>query len=101
MGFFDFLFLNKTQKIQDYNNRGAIILDVRSKKEYESGAIAGSKHIPLSDLNSKIEDLKKMDKPFITCCASGVRSASAARILNSNGMDAINGGGWFSLNKKL
>jgi hypothetical protein len=30
-----------------------------------------------------------------------MRSASAAGILNSNGVEAMNGGGWFSLSKKL
>lgn len=101
MGFFDFLFSNNTQKIQDFKNRGAIILDVRSKKEYESGAIPGSMHIPLPELSSKINELKQLNKPFITCCASGVRSGSAAGTLKNNGMEALNGGGWASLSKKL
>ncbi|HET8803483.1 MAG TPA: rhodanese-like domain-containing protein [Aequorivita sp.] len=101
MGFFDFLFGNKTKKIQDFNNRGAIILDVRSKAEYDSGAIPGSKNIPLQNISSKINEIKKWDKPVITCCASGMRSASAAGILKNNGVEAMNGGGWFSLSQKL
>lgn len=101
MGLFDFLFGNKTRKIQDFKSRGAIILDVRSKGEYESGAIPGSKNIPLHTISSKMEEIKKWDKPVITCCASGMRSASAAGILKSHGIEAINGGGWFSLSRKL
>lgn len=101
MGLFDSLFGNKTKRIQDFKNRGAIILDVRSKSEYESGAIPGSKHIPLQQVSSKISEIKKWDTPVITCCASGVRSASAATILKSHGVEAMNGGGWFSLSKKL
>lgn len=101
MGLLDFLFGNKTKKIEDFKSRGAIILDVRSKGEYEGGAIPGSKNIPLPSIASKMNDIKKWNKPVITCCASGMRSASAAGILKSNGVEAMNGGGWFSLSQKL
>ncbi|MDN3724418.1 rhodanese-like domain-containing protein [Aequorivita sp. SDUM287046] len=101
MGFFDFLFGNKTRKIEDFRNRGAVIVDVRSKGEYESGAIPGSKNIPLQNISSKMGEIKSWDKPVITCCASGMRSASAAGILRTNGVEAMNGGGWFSLSQKL
>lgn len=101
MGLFDFLFGNKNKKIQDFKNRGAIILDVRSKGEYDSGAIPGSKNIPLQSINSKISTIKKWNKPVICCCASGMRSSGAARILRQQGVEAMNGGGWFGLSKKL
>ena len=101
MGLLDFLFGNKTNKIQDFKSRGAIILDVRSKGEYDGGAIPGSKNIPLQSINSKISTIKKWNKPVICCCASGMRSGSAAGILRSQGVEAMNGGGWHSLSGKL
>lgn len=101
MGLLDFLFGSKNKKIQDFKSRGAIILDVRTKSEYENGAIPGSKNIPLQSINSKISTIKKWNKPIICCCASGMRSGSAAGILRSQGVEAMNGGGWFSLSKKL
>lgn len=101
MGLFDFLFGNKTHKLKDFNSRGAIIIDVRTKGEYDSGAIPGSKNIPLQVIATKINEIKKLNKPVITCCASGMRSGSAATILRSNGIEAMNGGGWFSLSQKL
>ncbi len=101
MGLFSFLFGNKTAKIQEFQSRNAIILDVRSKGEYQGGAIPGSKNIPLQQLSVRMNEIKKWNKPVITCCASGVRSGSAASILRSNGVEAMNGGGWFSLSKKL
>ena len=101
MGLFSFLFGNKNNKIADFQSRNAVILDVRTKAEYDSGAIPRSKHIPLQQLSSKIAQVKKWDKPVITCCASGVRSGSAAAMLRSNGIEAMNGGGWFSLSKKI
>lgn len=101
MGLLDFLKGNKTDKIKDFQSRKAIIIDVRTKAEFSQGAIPGSRNIPLQMLNGKIEDIKKMNKPVIACCASGMRSASAASVLNKHGIEAVNGGGWSSLQKKL
>jgi phage shock protein E len=76
---------------------GAIIVDVRTKGEYESGHIKGSLNIPLNLLESNIPKLNK-DKPIITCCASGMRSASAKSVLKSNGFTEVyNGGSWSNL----
>lgn len=101
MGLFNMLFGNKKDMINDFQKRGAIIIDVRTKAEYSQGAISGSKNIPLQNINSKIQEIKKLNKPVITCCASGMRSGSAAAILKSNGIESMNGGGWSSLNNKL
>ncbi|GAA4932423.1 hypothetical protein GCM10023314_00910 [Algibacter agarivorans] len=101
MGLLDLLFGNKNNMIKDFQTRGAIIIDVRTTKEYSQGAIKGSKNIPLQNISTKIQEIKKLNKPVITCCASGMRSGSAASILKNNGIDAVNGGGWASLNSKL
>lgn len=101
MGILGFLLGNTSKKLEEFKNRGAVILDVRSKAEYTSGAIPGSKNIPLPLVTSKIAEIQKWNKPVITCCASGVRSGSAATILNANGIEVMNGGGWYSLSKKL
>lgn len=80
---------------------GATILDVRTKGEYASGNIPGSVNIPVDVLNSKLKSLKK-EKPVITCCASGMRSAAAKRILKANGFAEVhNGGAWVNLLHKL
>jgi rhodanese-related sulfurtransferase len=62
----------------------AIILDVRTKEEYQGGHIKGSINIPLQSLQTQLQKLKK-DKTIITCCASGGRSSVARNILKSNG----------------
>lgn len=81
---------------------GAIILDVRSKGEYASGHIKGSINISVDTLKGKLIQLKDKNKPIITCCASGMRSASAKSILAANGYRQVyNGGGWGSLQNKL
>ncbi len=81
---------------------GAIILDVRSRGEYAGGHIKGSINISVDTLRGNLVKLKDKNKPIITCCASGMRSASAKSILLSNGYTQVyNGGGWGSLQNKL
>lgn len=101
MGILDFLFGNQNAKIQDYLKKGAIILDVRTNREYQSGAIKNAKHIPLDTLRNHVDELKKLNKPIIIYCASGVRSGKAAKFLNLNNIDAVNGGGINSLSSLL
>ncbi len=81
---------------------GAIILDVRSKSEYAAGHINGSINISVDVLNNNLAKLKDKNKPVITCCASGMRSASAKGILKSKGYTNVhNGGAWSSLQNKI
>jgi len=81
---------------------GATILDVRSRGEYAGGHIKGSINISVDTLRGNLVQLKDKNKPIITCCASGMRSASAKSILLSNGYTQVyNGGGWGSLQNKL
>jgi len=81
---------------------GAVILDVRSKSEYDGGHIKNSVNIPVDQLQGNLSKLKDKNKPVITCCASGIRSASAKSILQNNGYKNVyNGGGWTSLNNKM
>ncbi len=80
--------------------RGAIIIDVRSKGEYAGGHLKNSVNIPLDQLGSNLNKIKSKDHPVITCCASGMRSASAKSLLKSKGYTQVyNGGSWMSLRK--
>ena len=81
---------------------GAVVLDVRSKGEFEGGHIRGAVNIPVDQLRNNFSRLKDKTKPIITCCASGMRSASAKGILKSKGFTEVyNGGGWMSLQNKI
>jgi rhodanese-related sulfurtransferase len=91
----------KSESIQDFVTKGAIIIDVRTVGEFREGHIKGSKNIPLDTINGKLNEIKKLDKPVIVCCRSGMRSAQAASVLKSVGIEVINGGGWQSLEGKL
>jgi phage shock protein E len=93
--------LGQNTNFSELVKKGAIILDVRSKGEYTGGHIKGSLNIPVDVLSSNLAKLNKA-KPIITCCASGMRSASAKNILLANGFTEVyNGGAWSSLQNKI
>jgi len=59
-------------------------------------------NIPVDQLLNNLNKLKDKSKPIITCCASGMRSASAKNLLKSKGYSEVyNGGGWSSLQGRL
>lgn len=96
------LFGIKTTDYAQLIKEGAIILDVRTTSEFSSGHINGSINIPLDKIIHNVAKLKGKNKPIITCCASGIRSASAKSILQSNGISNVyNGGAWHRLNMKI
>lgn len=85
------------QLVQD----GAVIVDVRTPAEYQGGHIKGSINVPLQSLQGSLGKIPK-NKTVITCCASGMRSASAKSVLKSAGYPEVhNGGGWMSLKGKI
>ncbi len=82
-------------------SNGAIIIDVRSKGEFSSGAIKGAKNIPLDTLLSSVSKIDK-STTIITCCASGMRSGVARQQLIAKGFNSVyNGGGWRNLQNKI
>jgi rhodanese-related sulfurtransferase len=67
------------------DNKEFIILDVRTKDEYDNGHIPGAKLVPVNILSMKIAQLNKYrDKPVLVYCASGGRSPRAVDTLVNN-----------------
>jgi rhodanese-related sulfurtransferase len=67
-----------------------VILDVRTKSEYDSGHIYGAILIPVADLPTRIgELLSHVNDPMIVYCGSGGRSTTACQILVSNGFTNV------------
>ena len=60
---------------QDKKN---VVLDVRTKKEFDNGHIPGAVNLDINaaDFDQKIGELQK-DKVYLVHCAAGVRSARA------------------------
>ena len=74
---------------------------MRTTFEFAQGHGKGAKNIPLNELNSRIAELKKQDRPIVTCCRSGNRSGTAAKLLRAHGLEAYNGGSWQNVEEKL
>jgi rhodanese-related sulfurtransferase len=71
-------------------NQGALLLDVRSQAEFDSGHILDARHVPQDQVASSAESLKKYkDKVVIACCESGMRSGAAARVLQGQGFTKV------------
>lgn len=67
------------------DNKELIILDVRTKEEYNQGHIPGAKLVPVQVLPRQLDELDKYkDKPILVYCASGGRSPRAVDILVSS-----------------
>ena len=89
------------KELYDLNNNIKII-DVRSEQEFYGnvGHIQGSDLIPLQTIAKAIQDLKQVDDDVYVVCLSGKRSSVAAKVLRSNGINALNlEGGMLAWNK--
>ncbi len=91
----------KSESVKEFMDKGAVIIDVRTPGEFQGGHIKGSKNIPLDNIFSKVNEIKRIEKPVIVCCRTGMRSGQAASILKNSGIAVMNGGGWSSLESKL
>ena len=68
----------------------AQILDVRESEEFDGplGRIPGAKLIPLGDLTERAAEMDKQ-RPIVTVCRAGGRSAQATVILRRAGFSEI------------
>jgi phage shock protein E len=100
LSFFKRLFQQSNEGLEKAFQKGAVIVDVRTKSEYQQGHVADSKNIPLNEIKLKLNTIRKWNKPVITVCMSGSRSAMAKTLLKAAGIEVYNGGAWTSLNRK-
>jgi phage shock protein E len=81
--------------------KGALIVDVRSPREFQEGHVKGSVNYPLDSLKMHLAELKKKNRPIITVCRSGARSGVGQSMLKNHGLEAYNGGPWTRVNAIL
>jgi rhodanese-related sulfurtransferase len=75
--------------IIDADPDGTVVIDVRRDDEWVSGHVAGAIHIPVDDLNDRIDQVPT-NKKVLFICAAGVRSGLACEMAASMGYDAEN-----------
>ena len=81
--------------------QGAVILDVRTLDEFETGHIDGAINIPLSKLATEEIPMDK-NAIIITVCSHGLRSVKAVERLKARGYNNVfNGGAWSDLASTL
>ena len=81
-------------------NKGALVIDVRTPAEYASGHYTGATNVPLAELKARLLEIGDKQKPIVVYCASGIRSAKAAKILAAAGfLDVTNAGGLSNLDQ--
>lgn len=71
------------------NDLTAMLVDVRTEEEFQSGHIPGSVNIPLRLLGSILEVVPAKDTPLFVYCQTGARSARAAYALERFGYKAV------------
>ena len=66
------------------------VVDVREPAEFavDPGRIAGARSIPLSTLSSRLAEIGR-DRPVVTVCRSGARSAQAVVLLQKSGFTDV------------
>jgi rhodanese-related sulfurtransferase len=75
----------------------SVLVDVRERKEWQKGFAESAVLLPLSELSRSRVDLTALrrtvgERELILYCGAGVRSNLAARILRTEGFQAVNGG---------
>lgn len=72
------------------DNEESIVLDVRTKDEYDQGHIEGAVLLPVDEISSKAEEVLKDKKAkILVYCRSGNRSATAAKTLIKMGYENV------------
>jgi phage shock protein E len=75
---------------QEVQEKKAVLVDVREKREWDRGHIAGAVLLPLSDIQAGVDPqrlarLLPKDKIIYAHCARGGRCLRAADLLEKNG----------------
>ena len=81
---------------------GGVVIDVRSKSEWDSGHVEGAILIPHTEIGQKIgEYVKDKDTPINLYCAAGSRAGSAKSVLTSMGYTHVSNLGGYSSAKNV
>jgi len=68
---------------------GAVLLDVREDDEWTAGHAPEARHLPMSQLTGRLDEVPAVD-PLYVICRSGSRSARVVAFLSQQGVPAVN-----------
>jgi rhodanese-related sulfurtransferase len=52
-----------------YDEKKAVVIDVRSAEAFEAGHIPGARSVPLDRVQSQIDELRSLNRPIVVYCA--------------------------------
>lgn len=83
--------LSVTEAVMLMNRKTALVLDVREADEFAQGHLQGARHVPLSQLSTRLKELEKFrDKPVLVVCERGRRANAAAKLLKAQNFTTLN-----------
>ena len=74
-----------SEKARQLVSAGAVLLDVRTPEEFRQGHHEQAKNIPVQELPQRLAEVGPPGTKVVVYCASGSRSAMAARLLVRSG----------------
>jgi rhodanese-related sulfurtransferase len=96
-----FSFLNKSKDdIKQALKSGAMVIDVRTREEFNSGSFPGSVNIPHDIIGTEIQKLNiPKDRTIVVYCKMGGRAGTAKQVLEGMGYKVLNAGGFSDISK--
>lgn len=76
-------------EIKSLDTEKVLLLDIRSREEFEINGIKGSVNVPFDEISTGLSKLPK-DKPVYVLCRTGDLSEEVAEILEDRGYDVYN-----------
>jgi rhodanese-related sulfurtransferase len=75
-----------------------LVVDVRTRKEWDAGHLEGALHLPVDDLRARLQEVPR-GRRLLVHCRSGFRGHLAVRTLKAHGFEDLANitGGWVSL----
>lgn len=76
------------RELKDADLSGVTLVDVRTKDEFELGAIRSAINLPLDELRGRLDEISR-EKPVWLYCGVGLRGYLASNILKENGFKEV------------
>ena len=82
-------------RVKQLIENGALVGDVRTQQEYDSGHFPNALHIPVAAIPQRLDEFgTDKDRPIVLYCLSGARSGQAKAFLEAKGYrNVVNAGG--------
>jgi phage shock protein E len=83
----------RAQAAWEWIEQDAVVIDVRTVGEFQTGHLQGALNIPVAELDRADLSFLAKNQPVVVYCRSGNRSGSAEQILLSKGYSKVHNGG--------